>query len=167
MSSLSLNGLPIRADQHGRHQAKGAKAWKVGRHPLGAGTFPQATGVEPTCPPAVVAASLLCLHPPPPITGRTETVSGLSTLVLGLQAPVQGRGALRGGCHQPVSIILHPLPPGAPESMVPPGHKIPQNSAHPPWLVTRRLIQAERIKPAASCFTVITSSALSGHFKAL
>lgn len=26
MSSLSLNGLPIRADQHRRHQAKGAKA---------------------------------------------------------------------------------------------------------------------------------------------
>lgn len=26
MSSLSLDGLPIWADQHGRHQAKGAKA---------------------------------------------------------------------------------------------------------------------------------------------
>ena len=65
MSSLSLNGLPIRADQHRRHQAKGAKAWRVGRPPLSAGTFPQATGVEPTCPPAVVAASLL-MSPPTP-----------------------------------------------------------------------------------------------------
>ena len=33
MSSLSLNGLPIRADQHGRHQTKGAKAWRAGRPP--------------------------------------------------------------------------------------------------------------------------------------
>ena len=33
MSSLSFNGLPIRADQHGRHQTKGAKAWRAGRPP--------------------------------------------------------------------------------------------------------------------------------------
>ena len=33
MSSLSLNGLPIRADQHRRHQTKGAKAWRAGRPP--------------------------------------------------------------------------------------------------------------------------------------
>lgn len=29
MSSLSLNRLPIRADQDRRHQAKRAKAWRV------------------------------------------------------------------------------------------------------------------------------------------
>lgn len=34
MSSLSLNCLPIRADQHRRHQTEGAKAWGMGRLPL-------------------------------------------------------------------------------------------------------------------------------------
>lgn len=34
MSSLSLNCLPIRADQHRCHQTEGAKAWGLGRFPL-------------------------------------------------------------------------------------------------------------------------------------
>lgn len=31
VSSLSLDGLSVGADQHGCHQAQGAKAWRVGR----------------------------------------------------------------------------------------------------------------------------------------
>ena len=76
--------------------------------------------------------------------------------------PSTGQVALRGGSHSPAGIHPHPLPPRAPESMAPQGARLPplQSSTHLPWQVTKRLIQAGRIKPVASYFTVITLSAL-------